>query len=130
MGGLPELPRIDSRTAGSSRDGVAILRGTRAVMRAHRQHVLAKQQRPDRRKASILDYFGAGWKLGGATLLREARRTGLGDDSTRGGASLEDAGGRPGQKVDWGLACGGAMADGASLRGKMRLMASVCFLYC
>ncbi len=25
--GLPELPRIDSRSAGSSRDGVAILRG-------------------------------------------------------------------------------------------------------
>ncbi len=79
---------------------------------------------------AILDYFGAGWKLGGATLLREARRTGLGDDSTWGGASLEDAGGRPGQKVDWGLACGGAMADGASRRGKMCLMASVCFLYC
>ncbi len=26
--GLPELPRIDSRSAGSSRDGVATLRGT------------------------------------------------------------------------------------------------------
>ncbi len=34
--GLPELPRIDSRTAGSSWDGVAILQGTWAVVRAHR----------------------------------------------------------------------------------------------
>ncbi len=34
--GLPELPRIDSRSAGSSRDGVATLRGMRAVMRARR----------------------------------------------------------------------------------------------
>ncbi len=36
--GLPELPRIDSRTAGSFRDGVAILWGTWAVMRAPRLH--------------------------------------------------------------------------------------------
>ncbi len=36
--GLPELPRIDSRSAGSSRDGVAILRGTWAVVRACRPH--------------------------------------------------------------------------------------------
>ncbi len=36
--GLPELPRIDSRSAGSSRDGVAILRGTWAVVRARRPH--------------------------------------------------------------------------------------------
>ncbi len=36
--GLPELLRIDSRSAGSSRDGVAILRGKWAVVRAHRPH--------------------------------------------------------------------------------------------
>ncbi len=36
--GLPELPRIDSRSAGSSRDGVATLRGTWAVVRAHQPH--------------------------------------------------------------------------------------------
>ncbi len=36
--GLPELPQIDSRTAGSFRDGVAILWGTWAVMRAPRLH--------------------------------------------------------------------------------------------
>ncbi len=36
--GTPELPRIDSRSAGSSRDGVAILRGAWAVVRAHRPH--------------------------------------------------------------------------------------------
>ncbi len=36
--GLPECPRIDSRSAGSSRDGVAILWGTWAVVRAHRLH--------------------------------------------------------------------------------------------
>ncbi len=36
--GLPELPRIDSRSAGSSRDGVATLRGTWAVVRARRPH--------------------------------------------------------------------------------------------
>ncbi len=36
--GLPELPRIDSRSAGSSRDGVATLRGTWAVVGARRPH--------------------------------------------------------------------------------------------
>ncbi len=36
--GLPELPRIDSRSAGSSRDGVATLRGMWAVVRARRPH--------------------------------------------------------------------------------------------
>ncbi len=36
--GLHELPRIDSRSAGSSRDGVATLRGTWAVVRARRPH--------------------------------------------------------------------------------------------
>ncbi len=36
--GLPELPRIDSRSAGSSRDGVAILQGKCVVVRAHRPH--------------------------------------------------------------------------------------------
>ncbi len=39
--GLPKLPRIDSRSAELSRDGVPILRGTWAVMRAHRPHVWA-----------------------------------------------------------------------------------------
>ncbi len=34
--GLLQLPRIDSRSDGSSRDGVAILRGMWAVVRAHR----------------------------------------------------------------------------------------------
>ncbi len=36
--GLSELPWIDSRSAGSSRDGVAILRGRWAVVRACRLH--------------------------------------------------------------------------------------------
>ncbi len=36
--GLPELPWIDSRSAGSSRDGVATLRGMWAVVRARRPH--------------------------------------------------------------------------------------------
>ncbi len=36
--GSPEFPRIDSRSAGSSRDGVATLRGIRAVVRARRLH--------------------------------------------------------------------------------------------
>ncbi len=36
--GPPELPQIDYRSAGSSRDGVAILRGTWAVVRVHRLH--------------------------------------------------------------------------------------------
>ncbi len=36
--GLPELPRIDSRSAESSRDGVATLRGMWAVVRARRPH--------------------------------------------------------------------------------------------
>ncbi len=36
--GPPELPQIDSRSAGSSRDGVTTLRGIRAVVRACRPH--------------------------------------------------------------------------------------------
>ncbi len=36
--GLPELPRINSRSARSSRDGVATLRGMWAVERACRPH--------------------------------------------------------------------------------------------
>ncbi len=36
--GPPELLRIDSKSAGSSRDGVAILRGKWAVVRARRPH--------------------------------------------------------------------------------------------
>ncbi len=49
---------------------------------------------------------------GGAALLREARRTGLCVDSAWGGAALEDAGGRPRRRADWGLAPG-AEVDGA-----------------
>ncbi len=48
--GLPELHRIDSRSAGSSRDGVATLRGMRAVVRARRPHDWASpgcEQRSD-----------------------------------------------------------------------------------
>ncbi len=37
--GLPELPQINSITAGSSRNGVTILQGTWAIVRAHRLHV-------------------------------------------------------------------------------------------
>ncbi len=36
--GPPELPRIDSRSARSSRDGIATLRGIRAVVRARWPH--------------------------------------------------------------------------------------------
>ncbi len=74
-----------------------------------------------------LDNFGASWDTGGTALLQEARRAGLGDDSAQGGAALEDAGGRPRRRADWGLARDGAVADGASCRGKMCWMASVCF---
>ncbi len=38
--GPPELPRIDSRSAGSFRDGVATLQGKWAVVRAWRPHDL------------------------------------------------------------------------------------------
>ncbi len=65
----------------------------------------------------FLDDFGPGWDAGGAALLREARRAGLGMDSAWGGAALEDAGGRPRRWVDWGLAPGAAV-DGASRRGR------------
>ncbi len=36
--GPPELPQIDSRLAGSSRDGVATLQGKGAVVRARQPH--------------------------------------------------------------------------------------------
>ncbi len=44
---------------------------------------------------NFLDDLGPGWDAGGATLLREARRAGLGVDSASKGAALEDAGGCP-----------------------------------
>ncbi len=47
-----------------------------------------------------LDDLGPGWDVGGAALLREARRTGLCVDSAWGGAALEDAGGRPRRQAD------------------------------
>ncbi len=52
-------------------------------------------------------------------LPREARHAGLAKDQARGGAALEDTGGHPRQRADWGLPCG------ASRRGKISL-----FQYC
>ncbi len=49
------------------------------------------------RFVDYLDDLGPGWDAGGAALLREARRAGLGVDSTWGGAALEDAEGAHGQ---------------------------------
>ncbi len=77
------------------------------------------------RLVDFLDDLGPGWDAGGAALLREARRTGLCVDSAWGGAALEDAGGRPRRQADWGLAPGAAV-DGASHRGRMCWIASVC----
>ncbi len=65
------------------------------------------------RFVNFLDNLGPGWDAGGAALLREARRAGPGVDSARGGAALEDAGGRPRRRADRGLVPGAA-ADGAS----------------
>ncbi len=77
------------------------------------------------RFVDFLDDLGSGWDVGGAALLREARRDGLGVDSAWGGAALEDAGGRPRRRADWGLTPGAAV-DGASRRGRMCWIASVC----
>ncbi len=52
------------------------------------------------RFVDFLDDLGLGWDVGGAALLREARRAGLGVDSARGGAALEDAEGRPRRRAD------------------------------
>ncbi len=68
--------------------------------------------------------------MGGAALLREARRAGLGDNSTQGGAALEDTGGRPRRRADCGLPCGGAVADGASRLGQDVLDSLGLLLYC
>ncbi len=54
-------------------------------------------------------------------LPREVQHAGLAKDQARGGAALEDTGGHPRQRADWGLPCGGAVADSASRRGKMCL---------
>ena len=43
----------------------------------------------------FLEDFAAGSDTGGAALLRGARRAGLEELSARGGAGVEDAGGRP-----------------------------------
>ncbi len=65
--------------------------------------------------------------MGDVALLREARRAGLAAASARGGAALEDAGGHPRQRADGGLVLGAAAAAGASRRGRMCWIASVCF---
>ncbi len=62
---------------------------------------------------------------GGASLLREAQRVGLGVDSVRGGAALEDAGGHPRRRADGGLFPEAAVA-GASCQGRMCWIAFVC----
>ncbi len=77
------------------------------------------------RFVDFLDDLGPGWDAGGAALLREAQRTGLCVNSAWGGAALEDAGGRPRRRADRGLAPGAAV-DGASRRGRMCWIASVC----
>ncbi len=53
------------------------------------------------------------------------RRSFLRGMAAWGGAALEDAGGRPRRRADWGLAPGAAV-DGASRRGRMCWIASVC----
>ncbi len=75
----------------------------------------------------FLDNLGTGWDAGGAALLREARRACLGVYLAWGGAALEDAGGHPRRRADRGLVPGAAVADGASRRGRMFWIASVCF---
>ncbi len=52
------------------------------------------------RFVDFLDNLGPGWDAGGAALLREAQRAGLGFDSAWGGAALEDAGWRPRRQAD------------------------------
>ncbi len=52
------------------------------------------------RFVDFLDDLGPGWDVGGAALLRKARRAGLCVDSAWGGAALEDAGGRPRRRAD------------------------------
>ena len=47
------------------------------------------------RLVDFLEDFAAGSDTGGAALLRGARRAGLEELSARGGAGVEDAGGRP-----------------------------------
>ncbi len=77
------------------------------------------------RFVDFLDDLEPGWDVGGAALLREARCAGLDVDSTWGGAALEDAGGRPQRRADWGLLPGAALFS-ASHRGRMCWIASVC----
>ncbi len=77
------------------------------------------------RFVDFLDDLEPGWDVGGAALLREARCAGLDVDSAWGGAALEDAGGRPQRRADWGLLLGAALF-GASHRGRMCWIASVC----
>ncbi len=69
------------------------------------------------RFVDFLDDLGPGWDVGSAALLREARRAGQGIDSAWGEAALEDAGGHPQRRADWGLAPGAAV-DSASRRGR------------
>ncbi len=71
------------------------------------------------RFADLLDDLGPGWDAGDAALLREARRAGLASASARGGAALEDAGGRPRRRADGGPVLGAAAAAGAPRRGRM-----------
>ncbi len=52
------------------------------------------------RFVDFLDDLGPGLDAGGAALLREARRAGLGVNSAWGGAALEDAGGHPRRWAD------------------------------
>ncbi len=71
------------------------------------RHLLRKSKLQDLRVARVRAALSTSWMTwglagtwGGAALLREARRDGLGVDSAWGGAAQEDAGGRPRRWAD------------------------------
>ncbi len=94
------------------------------------RHLLRSSSFPHLRVARVRAALSPPWTISGPAgtqgAPRSCKRLGI---HHGGGAALEDTGGRPRRRADWGLPCGGAAADGASCWGKMCWIASVCFCH-
>ncbi len=91
------------------------------------RHLLRSSSFPHLRVACVRAALSPLWTISGPAGTQGAPRScerldAPAYDSARGGAALEDTGGRPRRQADWVLLCGGAVHHAG-----VRCVASVCF---
>ncbi len=91
------------------------------------RHLLRSSRLPHLRVACVRAALSPLWTISGPAGTQGAPRScerldAPAYDSARGGAALEDTGGRPRRQADWVLLCGGAVHHAGA-----RCVASVCF---